>query len=506
MKGRSLLLLFAACVGLGFYLYYGVQKPSETREADKEKESRLARGDLRQLKQVSISANGIKIDLEKAEGAQPVWRMIAPSKDLAASSKIESLISALERFKKTKVIYEKSEIQAQKEKLAQFGLTPPKLRVEYKTADLSDPVQIFLGGSNPSSSGTYTQVGGSDSEVLLATMDLDFLTTQVPDDFREMRLTTVDPMSFAEVEIQSNGKRMKFVRTPDDRWTMTAPYKDLPIDIEYTRSELQKISYIRANKFIETMPEALKNPDIRVLIGFKENVTDERTSVNDPRPKGVEILFGRAARKLPKLKIQSKSPDKNDEYEYYAKSDKTSPATLARYHYDTFLKPPEDYIRKTFEIFDPSQVQKMVIRSAKMDSITVERVKDTYEVTQGTQKKAGSKDAIENALRQIRGLRAVKFTQVFDALPSAPFWVEIETTQGQHLKFAFQFEKDFSDLWFVDGSTKMRYLLAKDPLRLKEFDFSALTAASAQKVDSKLDPVKDLVKPSETTLKEPAKH
>ncbi|MBN8555525.1 MAG: DUF4340 domain-containing protein [Deltaproteobacteria bacterium] len=479
MKLKTLVFLILICTGLGLYIHFAIEKPNEKKFETESSDSKLIKGDLSQLQTIRVESGEKKIGLEKINSK---WWITSPLKDIAAQNKMDTLTAALGRLKQSKVILKKEELAAKKEALKQYGLDPAKLIFEYKTSDIAAPASIFSGLANPSSNGVYAQLG-KDGEVVLTTMDIDYLTTQGVDDFREMRLITVDPNDYAEVEIQRKDKgvlkKIKLKKNEKQQWIMTAPYS-LPVDEDFARSELQKISYIRANSFLPTLPDSLKDPEIRIVVGFKENVQDLRANEADTRPHGTEILLSRIPRKgMP------------DQFDYFGKSDKTAAANIAQFHYDNFSKSPEDFVRKSFNLFDISDIKKLIIKQSGSSEIVITRNKeDDYGVEQGEKKKKGIAQNINAAIKQIQNLRAAKFIEVFSKPTSTPsLSVQIEKIDGRVLHFVFDFKKEMSELWFSNVDQKLRYVLGKDPITLSYFDFDALTNLPTKK-ESQLQPPK----------------
>lgn len=332
MKGKGFILLLCLAVGMGLYLYYGVEKASEKKKGQEEKESKLVEGNSSLLTHLELKTEKLALKIEKQKEN---WRLTSPVKDLASSSKMESLISSFEKFKKTKTILTAEEIQKNKSLLTQYELDPPKAHLIYKTSDQAHPSEFLLGKTNHSATGLYVQKKGGD--VVLATLDLDTLATETLNDFREMKLITVEPHQFLEVEVNALGKKMKFKKETSGEWTMTPP-PSLPLDQEVIRSFMDKISLIRANEFLADTPVLKSTPDIEIIVGFKEGVQDKRSSENDLRPQGAKIILTR----------QQKNKRDGGEawFDYFAQSDKTELARIAQFHYENFIKKPEDFIKK----------------------------------------------------------------------------------------------------------------------------------------------------------------
>lgn len=467
MKGRSLIVLVFAVLGIYAYIHWGIEIKEEKQKTADENEAKLVSGDLALLQHIAIEspASGPKIEIKKSGLG---WRIVQPVQDLAAQNKIENLVSALERFKKTKVIIEAKDLEARKTELAQFGLDKPRIHLEYQISNLT-PVEIFIGKQNPAATGSYAQIGKT-GDVILATLELDFLGTQTPEDFREMKLLSVAPSDFSEVEFIYAGKKMKFVQDDAGQWKMTSPYS-LPVDQDFTKGQMEKIGYLRANSFVEKAPAADSNADIKIVIGFKKDVRDFRSNESDKRPEGAEIVLT----KIKKQTKQGKMPAPTDEsFDYYAKGDKTDTASIARFHYDNFSKFPEDYVKKTFEDFSIADISSVTI--SKPGDVPLEVVKNGsgYVVHQGATEQPGNQAAVEKALDQLRMMRAVKFEETFKAPLASLFTVEVVMKDGTKRYFGFKFEKNAAFLWFAHNGLNMKYLTAKDPIQTADFTFKAL--------------------------------
>ncbi|MDB5037353.1 MAG: exported protein of unknown function [Bacteriovoracaceae bacterium] len=463
MKLKSLLILLFLTAGVFSYVYFAIEKPQKIKESSGGKEDRLAEGKLDLMKSITISTPTQKVELQREAIG---WRLLSPVKDLASQSKVENLISGLEKFKKTRVLFTPEKMASNSIDLAQYGLNPPKVSLQYKTSDLADPVSISLGQQNPSGSATYAQT--KKEGVVMATMDLDFLSTQKADDYREMRFTTVSSADFDEVEITASGKKMKF-KKDKDLWTMSTPYS-LPLDQDFARSFMDKIGFVRANQWTATLPTSLSKPDIKIIVGFKEGVKDLRSSDADLRPKGFELDLSRALK--PKAK---NSKDKAVEYEYFAKGDKTQAGSIAQFHYDNFTKAPEDLIKKTFDDFLNADVQKISITKSKKADFQISKTDKGWISKLGSAEQTLDPEKITKNLDRLRNLRANKFLEISKTVKKLPdLSVTLELKDKKIISFAFDFEKDATMLWTSNGYSVLKYALVKDAVPASEYELDAL--------------------------------
>lgn len=448
MKGKSLLILLFLSIGMLTYVYYGIQKPAELKETSTE--DRVFRGNVEKLQWIEISKLDQKIRFERQNIG---WKLTSPFTDLAAQSKIETLIGSLEKFKKIRVLYNPSELEKNPPAKNQFGLSPAKLLLALKTSDQTDPFVIHLGESNPSATGVFSET--ADQGILLATMDLDPLTAQGPNDFREMRLSTVSPNDYSEVTIINNGRTLKFSKSSTaDEWIMTSPYKSVPLDQEATRSLIEKISFIRATEFHDRLPAQAQAPQIKIIVGFKEGVADLRTSESDSRPNGTEI-------QLFKL-------NKGKESDFFAKSDKAGTAGIVQFHYDSFNKSADDLISKSFDHFIAQDVTEMSVTTSSNSQFTVKNPSENEDTTK--------------MINHIRQIRASKFLGIKDRVPSTGtnLQVTLKLKAEKELKWAIKWptsqkaEATSSNalLWYDTGSHILNYEIPGTTITLADFDKS----------------------------------
>lgn len=476
MKAKSLLFLFLISVGVLSYVYFAIEKPAKLKESGLEKDGLLAPGKLDTIKWIRVTTADKKVELERQTIG---WRVLAPEKDLASQSKIENIISALEKFKKSRVLLEPSKLSAQKPDLSQYGLQPPRLTVEYKTADLPDPVTLSLGQANPSGNATYAK---TDKEgLVMATMELDSLATQNADEFREMRFTTVAASDFDEVEYQWKGRFAKFKRDANG-WSMLAPFS-LPVDQDFTKSFMDKIGFVRANKFVTTGALNFDKPDIKIIVGFSKDVKDLRSTESDPRPQGMELRLVKIKRpRVKEAKSQRDSKPSQDEFDYFAKGDKTSAGSIAQFHYDNFTKAPEDFIKKTFDNFLSGDVESIKILSSKETEVSIAKSGESFKVTQGKESLDGDSTKITKWLDQVRGLRANLFLDVPKAAPkNSDLRIELGLKNKRTLNFAFELQKNSSILWFTQDGRTLKYAFPKEIPALKDLGMTAFALKSEEK-------------------------
>ncbi len=471
MKLKTLALLCLLVAGVGGYVYFAIQKPAEKRALEGEGEV-FAPGDLKQISSMTIQIKDLSVTLER-QGL--FWKITSPVQDLASESKVSSLLVALQKFKQTKVIATEEKLKDKKLGLVQYGLETPKARLTYKASDLKEPVTVSIGDQNPSNSGNYV-TRSTDKNVYLAGLDLDYLATQRIDDWREMKLSTVTPEDYAKVQLEARGKRVSLEKI-NNEWVMLSPYK-LPLDAEMVRNFLEKISLIRANNFLTEAPKNLGEPSIKLVIGFKEGAKDLRTTENDPRPQGTEVFLYQIKQPSPFKKVPGAKTE--DQELYYAKSDKTALGSIAKFHFENLSKPPEDFIRRTFDDFLISDIQKATLKRAGAPSIQIGRsASQEYELLGAGSESKLNQAKVDDLFRQVRNLRALRFLDEQKSEPKIPasLRIEIELKGGEKRILSLHLKKDVGELYKELDGRWLRFVTSADPLKTSDFDLKNLVSA-----------------------------
>src|SRR6202022_4118356 len=133
----TLILLAIALAGLVYIKFYESKKPG-TEEAQRQSRN-VVNIDREKIDGVVIQNGDDKIDLRRRDNK---WRLETPIKDQADSSLIDSLMLDLESWQKDATISAK-EVEADKNKLNEFGLSKSKLRL--KLTGSGAPPEILFG-------------------------------------------------------------------------------------------------------------------------------------------------------------------------------------------------------------------------------------------------------------------------------------------------------------------------------------------------------------------------
>src|ERR1700736_717531 len=180
MKWKTTLILFVIAAGVFAYLFFVERNRPGTQEAARQAQNLLnfSRDNINGL----IIQNGDdKIDIRRRDDK---WRLEIPIKDQADGSVVNNLLLDLENWQKDAAISAK-EMEADKNKLADYGLANPKLRL--KLLGSNAPPEIFFGKDAALEGKMYVRFENS-TEAFLATQSVKKTIDKKPDDFRDRKL------------------------------------------------------------------------------------------------------------------------------------------------------------------------------------------------------------------------------------------------------------------------------------------------------------------------------
>jgi hypothetical protein len=125
MRFRTTLVLFALTAALVVFIKFYETKHPNTEEANRRAQN-VINFERDKIDGIVIQNGEERIELKRADKK---WRLESPVKDLADGSTVDSLLFDLEDWKKDATINGK-EIEADKNRLNEYGLNKPKLRLK----------------------------------------------------------------------------------------------------------------------------------------------------------------------------------------------------------------------------------------------------------------------------------------------------------------------------------------------------------------------------------------
>src|SRR2546425_11167788 len=148
------------------------------------------------------------------------WRLETPIKDQTDSSLIENLLSDLENWQRDGTISAK-EIEADKNKLTEYGLNKPKLRLKLIGQDR--PPEILFGKDAALEGKMYVRFQNS-KETFVAGQAVKKDIDKQPEEFRDRKLTDLSTLQVRRVALKTPVGEIELDKK-DTHWDILKPLR-----------------------------------------------------------------------------------------------------------------------------------------------------------------------------------------------------------------------------------------------------------------------------------------
>lgn len=216
MNWRTTFVLAAIVLAVFAYFRFFELKQPSTEEAKRQAQN-VVNFDRAKIDGVVIQNGDDKIEMRRRDNK---WRLEIPIKDQADGSLIENLLSDLENWQKDATISAK-EIEADKSKLNEYGLSKPKLRVKLLGQDR--PPEIFFGKDAALEGKMYVRLEDS-KETFLAAQTVKKDAEKKPEEFRDRKLTDLSTAQVSRVVLKSAAGEMELEKK-NDHWEILKPLR-----------------------------------------------------------------------------------------------------------------------------------------------------------------------------------------------------------------------------------------------------------------------------------------
>jgi Domain of unknown function (DUF4340) len=225
MKWKTTLILFVIAAAVFAYLFFVERNRPGTVEAARQSQN-VVSFSRDKINGLVVQNGDDKIDIRRHDDK---WRLEIPIKDQADGSVVNNLLLDLENWQKDAAISAK-EMEADKSKLADYGLANPKLRL--KLLGPNAPPEIFFGKDAALEGKMYVRFENS-KEAFLANQSVKKAIDKKPEDFRDRKLTDLIMAQVVRVVLKTSAGEME-LQKKGDHWEIMKPL--------HTRADDQKVS------------------------------------------------------------------------------------------------------------------------------------------------------------------------------------------------------------------------------------------------------------------------
>jgi len=216
MNWRTTFVLAAIVLAVFAYFRFFELKQPSTEEAKRQAQN-VVNFDRAKIDGVIIQNGDEKIEMRRRDNK---WRLETPIKDQADASLIENLLSDLENWQKDGTIPAK-EIEADKNKLNEYGLNKPKLKLKLVGQDR--PPEILFGKDAVLEGRMYVRFDNS-KETFLAGQSVKKDVDRKPEEFRDRKLTDLITAQITRVVLKTPAGEME-LQKKGDHWDIVKPLR-----------------------------------------------------------------------------------------------------------------------------------------------------------------------------------------------------------------------------------------------------------------------------------------
>jgi len=247
MKTRSTLILLAVVVALGLFIRFHESDQPGTREA-RETEQYLVRLEPEKVRTITITDGETVVALERKDDR---WRVTAPVEDRADVSVAQQILNDAEFLRREQTIPAGANKDEARARLSEFGLTNPRVELAFGGKDAPPPIRF--GKETAVEGRIYARLGEAQDAYVIADSLLDTIRKK-PDDFRDRRLSELEPSEVGKLLVKSAAGEIEAVREKG-RWRLTRPIKARADDAR-VGNLITQVANTRIEAFLSPAPDA----------------------------------------------------------------------------------------------------------------------------------------------------------------------------------------------------------------------------------------------------------
>ncbi len=215
MKTRGLwstLALVVVLAGLGAYIYFVLNKQTDSASSSKQEKVFPAVASDK-IDEVRVSSSGGESTTVKKENG--TWQVVQPAAVKADDNEVSGITSALASVEVTRVIDENPT------SLNEYGLSNPRIEVDFKAAGDKDYRKLLIGEKTPTGGGLFAMRGG-DKRVISIPAFQESTFDKKTFDLRDKTVIKFDRDKVDKVDIVAGGKPVDFAKDGGD-WKIVKP-------------------------------------------------------------------------------------------------------------------------------------------------------------------------------------------------------------------------------------------------------------------------------------------
>src|SRR5947209_3582234 len=272
---NTLILAVIALAGFAYFRFFEMKRPS-TEDASRQAQN-MVNFDGSKIDGIVIQNGDQQIEIRRRDNK---WRLETPIKDQADAAMVENLLSDLESWQKEGTIAAK-EIDADKSKLAEYGLNNPKLKLKLLGRD--KPPEILFGKDAALEGRMYVRFQNS-KETFLATQSVKKDIDKKPEEFRDKKLTDLTTAQVRRIALRTPAGEMELEKK-GEHWDILKPLRARADDGK-VGDLISQITAARIQQFVaddrgDLRPYGLAEPRGSITLYDQEQKKDQKVELGD---------------------------------------------------------------------------------------------------------------------------------------------------------------------------------------------------------------------------------
>ena len=370
----------AITLGVFAYLRFVEMKQPSTEEAKRQAQN-VVKFDRNKINGIVIQNGDEKIEMRRRDNR---WRLETPIKDQTDSSLIENLLSDLENWQRDGTISAK-EIEADKNKLTEYGLNKPKLRLKLIGQDR--PPEILFGKDAALEGKMYVRFEDS-RETFLAGQSVKKDIDKKPEEFRDRKLTDLITAQVSRIILKMPAGEMELQKKAD-HWEIVKPLRARGDD-QKINDLIAQITTARIQQFV-----ADDHGDLR-LYGLVE-------------PRGAITLFTQADKPGQLLQIGG-IPEKEKDQTYVRFALRGFVYTVPKKIEEILNTKPDDLRDRHLVRIDTNVLDRITIEAPGKGKVVLARKDENWTITNRQNTPANSRE-IRRFIDTLQDERVTKFVE-----------------------------------------------------------------------------------------------
>lgn len=384
MRGlRSTIALIAVLAGLGGYIYFVTWKlPEGGADPNAKKLEKVFAGyEADKLEEIKVmSAAGDATTLRKEGGG---WQVTQPITAKADESEVSGITSALGQMEIARVVDENPA------SLNDYGLSNPRIQIDFKGAGDKDARKLFLGDKTPTGSDLFAK-RNDEKKVFTISAAQETSLNRTTFDLREKAILKFEREKVDALDVTAGGKTLAIAKDGGD-WKITKPVQ--------TRADFGSVEGLVGRLGSVQMKSIVtESPTPADLKKYGLDTPAATVNLNAGSARATLLMGGKAA----------------DNTVYARDASKQSVVTVESALLDDLKKSADDYRRKDIFEFRPFNANRVEM-ARNGQTIVLERVKGKGENAPDTWRRVSptaadvDREKSDSLLSKLSNIRAASF-------------------------------------------------------------------------------------------------